>query len=67
MQLVRALFYTAAWHNFIVYVRHLFVVDYNIADALSRAQMSRLHCLAPEADSGVTPHNQPAWLKLTSK
>ena len=67
MQLVRALFYTAAHHNFIVYVHHLFGVDNNIAYALSRAQMSKFRCLAREANSSATPIHQPVWLKLTSK
>ncbi len=64
MNLVRALFFIAAQHNFHVMIIHIPGVDNSIADALSRFQMNRFHQLAPDAEEQPTP--TPAQLNLHS-
>nr|XP_006822618.1 PREDICTED: uncharacterized protein LOC100377439 [Saccoglossus kowalevskii] len=49
MQLIRAIFLTAASSNFHVMITHIRGTDNNIADALSRLQMNQFHSLAPHA------------------
>ena len=55
MHLVRALFFTAARHNFHVIIRHIHGIDNCIADSLSRLQLARFRMLAPLADPLPTP------------
>ena len=51
-QLMRALFFVAAKHNFHVTITHIYGTDNSLADALSRFQILRL---APQADPDATP------------
>ena len=53
--LVRALFFVAARHNFHVLICHIPGIDNSIADALSRMQLKRFRSLAPTADDNPTP------------
>ncbi len=65
MRLLRALFLTAADFNFHVNIAHIPGVDNNVADALSRFQMSRFRALVPDADLRPTPianlDMDPSW------
>ena len=55
MQLVRALFFTAAKHNFTLLIQHIEGTSNCIADSLSRLQFHRFRHLAPQADANPTP------------
>ncbi|XP_060077427.1 uncharacterized protein LOC132556980 [Ylistrum balloti] len=55
MRLVRTLTFHSAMYNFIVHARHIPGSDNNIADAISRSQMSRFRKLAPQADLHPVP------------
>lgn len=50
MRLVRKLTFHAALHNFVLHAVHIPGKSNNIADAISRFQMSRFRRLAPQAD-----------------
>ena len=58
MHLVCGIFYMAAWGNFVIFLRHVVSTNNNIADALSRGQVSRFHRLAPDAAHRLTPMMQ---------
>ena len=55
MALVRALFFTAATHNFTVILQHIKGTNNGIADALSHSHFYRFHSLAPGANTDPTP------------
>ena len=59
-KLCRTLFFMAAKNNFNIFLKHLPGVTNQIADALSRQQVTLFRQLAPEAESQAT--NIPAWL-----
>ena len=54
MNLVRRIFFTAATHNFHVMVSHIEGTNNDIADSLSRQQITRFRQLAPSADQHPT-------------
>ena len=51
MALIRCMLAIAARHNFILYIQHVAGINNDIADALSRFQVSRFRRLAPKADA----------------
>lgn len=55
MHLVRRLTYHSAMHNYVLHAVHIPGVKNNIADSLSRYQMTRFRKLAPEAELFPTP------------
>lgn len=59
-KLCRKLFFLAAKNNYTVNLKHIPGSSNELADALSRQQVSRFHNLAPEADREAT--TIPAWL-----
>ena len=65
MALVRDIF-SAAQHQFTIFVRHIIGVDNSIADALSRLQMEKFRELAQHADKEATQYNHlEGWWRVS--
>ena len=62
MALVRDIFSFAAVNQLVMFVQHMFGVNNDIADSLSRLQVDRFRRWALAADAAPTPDNQPSGL-----